>query len=55
MSSLDGRLPLKNYNQTTTKGCDICDFWDFYHSVSTEIRNSYEKGGIQVGFMNPML
>jgi len=30
MSLLDSRPQAKNYNQTTTKWCDICDFWAWF-------------------------
>ena len=37
----------KNYNQTTTKRCDICDLREIYHLLSTEISSSCVKRQIR--------
>jgi len=42
MTFLDNRLPLKNYNQTTTKTCYICESCDIYQLLSAEIGYIYE-------------
>jgi hypothetical protein len=55
MSFLDNRLPLKSYNQTTTKRCHICESCDIYESVSAEIGYSCEIAGIWGSFRKPML
>jgi len=52
---LDNRLPLKSYNQTTTKRCHICESCDIYQLLSAEISVSYEIAGIWGSFRNPLL
>jgi hypothetical protein len=55
MSSFDHRLPLKNYNQTTTKRRHIYESCDVYQSVSAEIGDIYEIMEISTSFRRPML
>ena len=41
MNFFDAHLPLKNYNETTTKRCDICESCDIYQLLSAAIADSY--------------
>ena len=54
-SSLSYFSSCKNYNQTTTKRCDICESCDIYQSVSAAIRNSYKIARISPSFTKPVL
>ena len=45
----------ENYNQTTTKRGDNCDFCGFYHSVSAAISGSYKRVRVSTSFRRPRL
>jgi hypothetical protein len=55
MSRLTRRLPPKNYNQTTTKWCNICYSCDSYQFLSTLISHTYKITEISGSFRRPML
>ncbi len=45
----------KNYNQTTTKRCDICDLCDIYQLLSAEIGDIYVRRGFLMSLRRPTL